>query len=45
MDFQYNLNNSDGSDAANGTKTLSGIAGLKHRRFGSLNYGRNYSVL
>ena len=44
-EYQYNLNNSEGSDAANGNKTRLGFAGLKHTRYGSIDYGRNYGVL
>lgn len=44
-EYQYNLNNSEGSDANTGNKTRLGFAGLKVGDFGSIDYGRNYGVL
>ncbi|OON36436.1 porin OmpC [Izhakiella australiensis] len=44
-EYQYNLNNSEGSDANNGNKTRLGFAGLKFGDAGSFDYGRNYGVL
>lgn len=45
--WEYNLqaNNSEGSDASNGTKTRLGFAGLKFGDYGSIDYGRNLGVL
>ncbi|MFH8133566.1 porin OmpC [Pantoea osteomyelitidis] len=44
-EYQYNLKNSEGSDANNGNKTRLGFAGLKFGDYGSIDYGRNYGVL
>ncbi|WP_276739926.1 porin OmpC [Pantoea septica] len=44
-EYQYNVNNSEGSDANNGNKTRLGFAGLKFGQYGSFDYGRNYGVL
>ncbi|MBZ6385905.1 MULTISPECIES: porin OmpC [Pantoea] len=44
-EYQYNINNSEGSDANNGNKTRLGFAGLKFGQYGSFDYGRNYGVL
>ena len=44
-EYQYNVNNSEGSDANNGNKTRLGFAGLKFSQYGSVDYGRNYGVL
>ncbi len=44
-EYQYNLNNSEGSDANSGNKTRLGFAGLRNPVLGSLDYGRNYGVL
>lgn len=44
-EYQYNINNSEGSDASNGNKTRLGFAGIKHPLLGSIDYGRNYGVL
>ncbi|WP_034948996.1 porin OmpC [Erwinia oleae] len=44
-EYQYNLNNSEGSDANTGNKTRLGFAGLKFGDYGSVDYGRNYGVL
>lgn len=45
--WQYNfqVNNSEGSDAQNGNKTRLGFAGLKYANLGSVDYGRNYGVV
>jgi len=45
--WQYNfqVNNSEGSDAQNGNKTRLGFAGLKFAEWGSLDYGRNYGLV
>lgn len=46
--WEYNIqaNNSEGdSDAQDGNKTRLGFAGLKFAEFGSIDYGRNYSLL
>ncbi|WP_305790947.1 porin OmpF [Pantoea sp. MBD-2R] len=45
--WEYNANasNSEGSDAQDGNKTRLGFAGLKFAEFGSIDYGRNYSLL
>ena len=44
-EYQYNVNNSEGSDANAGNKTRLGFAGLKFGQYGSFDYGRNYGVL
>jgi len=44
-EYQYNVNNSEGSDANSGNKTRLGFAGLKFGQYGSFDYGRNYGVL
>ena len=44
-EYQYNVNNSEGSDANSGNKTRLGFAGLKFNEYGSIDYGRNYGVL
>jgi len=44
-EYQFNTNNSEGSDANNGNKTRLGFAGLKFNDYGSVDYGRNYGVL
>ncbi|WP_394549858.1 porin OmpC [Pantoea sp. SGAir0183] len=44
-EYQYNANNSEGSDANTGNKTRLGFAGLKFSQYGSFDYGRNYGVL
>ncbi|WP_343464114.1 porin OmpC [Pantoea sp.] len=44
-EYQYNANNSEGSDANTGNKTRLGFAGLKFGPYGSIDYGRNYGVL
>ncbi|WP_336767228.1 porin OmpC [Pantoea endophytica] len=44
-EYQYNANNSEGSDANAGNKTRLGFAGLKFGQYGSFDYGRNYGVL
>ncbi|ADU68151.1 porin OmpC [Pantoea sp. At-9b] len=44
-EYQYNVNNSEGSDANSGNKTRLGFAGLKFSQYGSFDYGRNYGVL
>ncbi len=44
-EYQYNANNSEGSDANSGNKTRLGFAGLKFSQYGSFDYGRNYGVL
>ncbi|MBK0096386.1 porin OmpC [Erwinia sp. S63] len=44
-EYQYNVNNSEGSDANAGNKTRLGFAGLKFGQYGSIDYGRNYGVL
>lgn len=44
-EYQFNANNSEGSDAQNGNKTRLGFAGLKFGDYGSLDYGRNYGVV
>ena len=44
-EYQFNANNSEGSDANNGNKTRLGFAGLKFSEYGSVDYGRNYGVL
>ncbi|MEG3109630.1 MULTISPECIES: porin OmpC [unclassified Pantoea] len=44
-EYQYNVNNSEGSDANSGNKTRLGFAGLKFADYGSVDYGRNYGVL
>ena len=44
-EYQYNVNNSEGSDANTGNKTRLGFAGLKFGQYGSFDYGRNYGVL
>lgn len=44
-EYQYNLSNSEGSDAENGNKTRLGFAGLRNPTLGSIDYGRNYGVL
>ena len=46
--WEYNIqaNNSEGgSDAQDGNKTRLGFAGLKFAEYGSIDYGRNYSLL
>ncbi|MFS2223764.1 porin [Pantoea sp. B65] len=45
--WQYNFqgNNSEGSDAESGNKTRLGFAGLKYANFGSFDYGRNYGLI
>jgi len=45
--WQYNfqVNNSEGSDAQNGNKTRLGFAGLKFANWGSIDYGRNYGLI
>ncbi|CAI0758303.1 Outer membrane pore protein E precursor [Serratia rubidaea] len=45
--WEYNVqaNNSEGSDANNGTKTRLGFAGLRFGQYGSFDYGRNYGVV
>ncbi|WP_034949703.1 porin OmpF [Erwinia oleae] len=44
-EYQFNTNNSEGSDAQNGNKTRLGFAGLKFGDAGSIDYGRNYALL
>ncbi|OON40839.1 porin OmpC [Izhakiella australiensis] len=44
-EYQFNFNNSEGSDAQDGNKTRLGFAGLKFGDFGSIDYGRNYGVV
>lgn len=44
-EYQYNVNNSEGSDANAGNKTRLGFAGLKFGQFGSIDYGRNYGLI
>ncbi|MFC0141211.1 porin OmpC [Erwinia mallotivora] len=44
-EYQFNTNNSEGSDANTGNKTRLGFAGLKFGDYGSFDYGRNYGVL
>lgn len=44
-EYQFNTNNSEGSDANTGNKTRLGFAGLKFGDYGSIDYGRNYGVL
>lgn len=45
--WEYNVqgNNSEGADAATGTKTRLAFAGLKLDNFGSLDYGRNNGII
>ena len=43
-EYQFNANNSEGSDAQDGNKTRLGFAGLKFGDAGSFDYGRNYAV-
>ncbi|OON41280.1 porin OmpC [Izhakiella australiensis] len=43
--YQYQLNNSEGSDAQNNNRTRLGFAGLKYANLGSLDYGRNYGLI
>ncbi len=44
-EYQFNANNSEGSDANDGNKTRLGFAGLKFGDAGSFDYGRNYGVV
>ncbi|WP_067702887.1 MULTISPECIES: porin [unclassified Erwinia] len=44
-EYNFNANNSEGSDAQSGNKTRLGFAGLKFAQYGSIDYGRNYSLL
>ncbi|PIJ51338.1 porin OmpC [Erwinia sp. OLTSP20] len=44
-EYQFNFNNSEGSDAQTGNKTRLGFAGLKYGDYGSIDYGRNYAVV
>ncbi|CUU23121.1 porin OmpC [Duffyella gerundensis] len=44
-EYQYNANNSEGSDANTGNKTRLGFAGIKFSDFGSIDYGRNYGLI
>lgn len=43
--YQFQLNNSEGSDAQTGNKTRLGYAGLKFGKYGSFDYGRNYGLV
>ena len=43
--YQFQGNNSEGSDAQNNNKTRYGYAGLKLKGFGSFDYGRNYGLV
>jgi outer membrane pore protein F len=44
-EYQFNGNNSEGSDAQAGNKTRLAFAGLKFGDFGSFDYGRNYGLV
>ncbi len=44
-EYQFQANNSEGSDANNNNKTRLGFAGLKFGSYGSFDYGRNYGLL
>ncbi|OON37130.1 porin OmpC [Izhakiella australiensis] len=44
-EYQYNLNNSEGSDSNRGNATRVGFAGLRFGDAGSFDYGRNYGVI
>jgi outer membrane pore protein C len=44
-EYQWNANNSAGSDANNGNHTRYAFAGLKFNDFGSIDYGRNDGIL
>ncbi|MBS0878130.1 porin OmpC [Tatumella sp. JGM100] len=43
-EYNFNANNSEGSDAQDGNKTRLGFAGLKAGQYGTFDYGRNYAV-
>jgi predicted porin len=43
-EYQFNGNNSAGSDANNGSNTRLAFAGLQFDKFGSLDYGRNWGI-
>ncbi|WP_194206701.1 porin [Superficieibacter sp. 1612_C1] len=43
-EYNFQANNSEGSDAQDGNKTRLAFAGLKFSRFGSIDYGRNWGV-
>ncbi|MCI1034749.1 porin [Raoultella terrigena] len=44
-EYNFQANNSEGSDAQSGNKTRLAFAGLKFGQWGSLDYGRNYGVV
>jgi len=44
-EYQFNGNNSEGSDAQDGNKTRLAFAGLKFGDAGSFDYGRNYGLV
>lgn len=44
-EYNFQANNTEGSDAQDGNKTRLGFAGLKFADYGSFDYGRNYGVL
>lgn len=44
-EYNFQANNSEGSDAQNSNKTRLGFAGLKFGDAGSIDYGRNYGVV
>lgn len=44
-EYQFQGNNSEGSDAQSGNKTRLAFAGLKFGDAGSLDYGRNYGIV
>ncbi|WP_407704451.1 porin [Winslowiella arboricola] len=44
-EYQFQANNSEGSDANSNNKTRLGFAGLKFGDYGSFDYGRNYGLV
>lgn len=44
-EYNFQANNTEGSDAQTGNKTRLGFAGLKFANYGSFDYGRNYGVV